>query len=225
MLSTRPTAWVNERSTSLDVYVSSSHQLFLLFTSHIIHSLILLNSVQRENILVKFLNSGIRRNLLLPEMQLAHVWRDVRLRGGARQGVPDLWEVVAKTFDRRLQEEQLRLLVHRRRQVALVAWQRAWEIRNCQEDDGKTFSDQYYKTIFAVIELPYNYSKIFKNEPILASLFIFVFFSHYNFNNTNWKKSRWCAWDLKLGPQDGRRRQSHGAMAATPRFWCIVWDA
>ena len=29
------------------------------------------------------------------------------------------------------------------------------------------------------------------------------------------KKHRWCAWDSNPGPQDGRRRQNHGAMAAT----------
>ena len=28
-------------------------------------------------------------------------------------------------------------------------------------------------------------------------------------------KRRWCAWDLNLGPQDGRHRRNHGAMAAT----------
>ena len=26
---------------------------------------------------------------------------------------------------------------------------------------------------------------------------------------------RWCSWDSKAGPQDGRCRQNHGAMAAT----------
>ena len=43
----------------------------------------------------------------------------------------------------------------------------------------------------------------------------FSFFSGYNFNNTNWKKCRWCAWDSNPGPQDGRRRRNHGAMVAT----------
>ena len=43
---------------------------------------------------------------------------------------------------------------------------------------------------------------------------LFSFFSRYNFN-TNWKKRRWCAWDSNPGPQDGRRRRNHGAMAAT----------
>ena len=55
----------------------------------------------------------------------------------------------------------------------------------------------------------------FKNGPIPASFCLFLFFSCSNFN-TNWKKHRWCAWDSKPGPQDGRCRQNHGAMAATP---------
>ena len=29
------------------------------------------------------------------------------------------------------------------------------------------------------------------------------------------KKHRWCAWDSNPGPQDGRRRRNHRAMAAT----------
>ena len=32
---------------------------------------------------------------------------------------------------------------------------------------------------------------------------------------TNWKKRRWSAWDSNPGPQNGRRRRNHGAMAAT----------
>ena len=43
---------------------------------------------------------------------------------------------------------------------------------------------------------------------------LFLLFSCYNFN-TNWKKHRWCAWDLNPGPQDGSCRRNHGAMAAT----------
>ena len=39
-------------------------------------------------------------------------------------------------------------------------------------------------------------------------------FSHYNFNTANLKKCRRCARDSNLQPQDGRRRQYHGAMAA-----------
>ena len=50
--------------------------------------------------------------------------------------------------------------------------------------------------------------------------FIFVHFSFqyqlYSFNNTNWKKHRWCAWDSSPGPQDCRHRRNHGAMAAAP---------
>ena len=52
-----------------------------------------------------------------------------------------------------------------------------------------------------------------KNGPIPASFCLFSSFSHYNFNNTNWKKRSWCAWDSNTGQQDGRRRQNHGAMA------------
>ena len=53
--------------------------------------------------------------------------------------------------------------------------------------------------------------KMGQSRPLFC---LFLFFSRYNFN-TNWKKRRWCAWDLNLGPQDGRHRQNHGAMAAT----------
>ena len=46
-------------------------------------------------------------------------------------------------------------------------------------------------------------------------LFLFIF---VNFLDTisikNGKKHSWCAWDSNPGPQDGRRRQNHGAMAA-----------
>ena len=41
---------------------------------------------------------------------------------------------------------------------------------------------------------------VLKNGPIPASFCLFSFFS-YNFN-TNWKKRRWCAWDLNPGPQE-----------------------
>ena len=47
----------------------------------------------------------------------------------------------------------------------------------------------------------------------LASFCLFSSFSHYNFNNTNWKKCRWCGWDLNLRLQDCGRKRSHGAIA------------
>ena len=59
-----------------------------------------------------------------------------------------------------------------------------------------------------------------KNGPIPASFCLFLSFSHYNFNNR--KKHRWCAWDLNPGPQDGRRRRNHRAMAATPWLWFLI---
>ena len=49
-----------------------------------------------------------------------------------------------------------------------------------------------------------------KSGPIPASFCLFSLFSQYNFNNTYWKKRRWCGWDLNPGPQDGRRRQNYG---------------
>ena len=57
----------------------------------------------------------------------------------------------------------------------------------------------------------------FKNGPITASFCLFSFFSNYN--NINWKKHWWCAWDSNLRPQDGRCRWNHGAMAATQHLY------
>ena len=57
-----------------------------------------------------------------------------------------------------------------------------------------------------------------KNGPYPASFCLFLSFSHYNFNNTNWKKCRWCAQDSNLRPQDGRHRRYHGAMAAAQQI-------
>ena len=68
-----------------------------------------------------------------------------------------------------------------------------------------------------------------KNGPIPASfLFIFVLFTFqfkwqiYNLNNINWKKRRWCAWDSNPGPQDGRCRQIHWAMAAPLILYSLI---
>ena len=65
----------------------------------------------------------------------------------------------------------------------------------------------------------------YKNGPIPASFCLFSLFSHYNFNKTNWKKRRWCVWDLNPGPQDGRRRQNHRAMAATQTIVILLSSA
>ena len=48
-------------------------------------------------------------------------------------------------------------------------------------------------------------------NPGLFFCFIFVFSTCYNLN---WKKHRWCAWDLNPGRQDGRREWIHWATAA-----------
>ena len=57
----------------------------------------------------------------------------------------------------------------------------------------------------------------FKNGPIPVSFCLFPPISLYNFNNTNWKKLRLCAWDSNPRPQDGKRRWIHGAMVAAKR--------
>ena len=57
----------------------------------------------------------------------------------------------------------------------------------------------------------------FKNGPIPVSFCLFPPISLYNFNNTNWKKWRLCAWDSNPRPQDGKRRWIHGAMVAAKR--------
>ena len=61
----------------------------------------------------------------------------------------------------------------------------------------------------------YTDGELKKNGPIPASFCLFSLFSRNNFINTNWKKRRWSAWESNPGPQNGRRRRNHGAMAAT----------
>ena len=65
---------------------------------------------------------------------------------------------------------------------------------------------------------------ILKYGPIPASFCLFSFFSYSNnnFNNVNWRKRRWCAWDSNPGPQDGRQRRNHGAMAAAPTYLSLA---
>ena len=56
--------------------------------------------------------------------------------------------------------------------------------------------------------------KMGQSRPLF--LFIFVFSTCYNLNS-NWKKRRWCAWDLNPGRQDGRHKRIHWATAAPQR--------
>ena len=61
----------------------------------------------------------------------------------------------------------------------------------------------------------FKFSFFFKKMGQSRPLFcLFLSSSHYNFNNTNWKKHRWCAGDLNPCSHDGRRWQYHGAMSA-----------
>ena len=62
--------------------------------------------------------------------------------------------------------------------------------------------------------------KCFLNGPIPTPFCLFSSVSLYNSNDTKWKKRRWCAWDSNPGPQDGRRRQNHRAVAKKlPEDW------
>ena len=66
-----------------------------------------------------------------------------------------------------------------------------------------------------------KYLFFFKKMGQSRPLFLFSFISHYNFN-TNWIKHRWCAWDSNPQLQNGRRRQNHGAMAATLKYLFLL---
>ena len=78
------------------------------------------------------------------------------------------------------------------------------------------FSENSPSYVTEVFKLVIVKSFFFKYGPIPASFsFIFVLFTlQFNYKL---KKHRWSAWDLNPGPQDGRRRQNHGAMAATKK--------
>ena len=58
-----------------------------------------------------------------------------------------------------------------------------------------------------------------KIGPTPASFCSFSSFSHYNFNNTNWKKLRWCVWDSN--PRQTKQR-SYGAARVTTNFYARV---
>ena len=72
----------------------------------------------------------------------------------------------------------------------------------------------------------YLIKKHFFKKWAKPGLFSFILsFSHYNLNNTNWKKRRWFAWDTNPGPQDGWHRRNDGAMADSTIkniFNCII---
>ena len=82
----------------------------------------------------------------------------------------------------------------------------SWQ-SSCFQHSGTGFKSSHHQFLWDIF--------FKKNGPIPASFCLFSLFSRYNFNNTNWKKRRWCAWDSNPGPQDGRCRRKQGAMAAT----------
>ena len=71
-----------------------------------------------------------------------------------------------------------------------------------------------FTLIGLVLEPDLYFFKMGQSRPLFR---LFSSFSHsnYNSNNTYWKKRCQCARTSNLGPQDGRRRQNHRAIAAT----------
>ena len=62
---------------------------------------------------------------------------------------------------------------------------------------------------------------ILKNRAKTASFCVISYLSQCNYKYNakfeyQWKKCRWCAWNLTLGLQDGRFRRSHYAIVAGP---------
>ena len=88
------------------------------------------------------------------------------------------------------------------------------------------FDAHYFQCLhLKIVQLAKNrrmffFKKMGQSRPLFC---LFSFFSSYNFNNTNWKKLWWCAWDLNPGPQAVRRWRNHGAMAAT--HLAHVWSS
>ena len=73
-----------------------------------------------------------------------------------------------------------------------------------------------YHELFTVCNGPI----LFLNGPNPASFCLFSTFSQHNdkYNTKfDYKKHRWCAWESNPGPQDGRHRWIHWAIAVPKR--------
>ena len=65
-----------------------------------------------------------------------------------------------------------------------------------------------------------------QSRPLLRLFSSFSYSNiNYNFNNTNWKTGRWCAWDSNLGPLHGRCRWYYGADAATHVYLSLCFES
>ena len=85
------------------------------------------------------------------------------------------------------------------------------------------------KWVCIITDWPHSYHELFTvcNGPILflngpnpASFCLFSTFSQHNdkYNTKfDYKKHRWCAWESNPGPQDGRHRWIHWAIAVPKR--------
>ena len=80
-------------------------------------------------------------------------------------------------------------------------------------------SYSYNQNICSVSKL-----SLIKYGPIRTSfrlIFVLSSYQHqkqFQFQHFKSKKHTWCAWDINLGLQDGRRRWNHWAMAAAPKW-------
>ena len=95
----------------------------------------------------------------------------------------------------------------------------------CEEESNRTIKT-FVRIIISGRFNATNLTKSFLYGPNPAS---FWFSSFSQNNNRYWqyiiwlKNHRWCAWDLNLGPQDGRRRWIHWTMVAPFLFTkCIL---
>ena len=95
-------------------------------------------------------------------------------------------------------------------------------LRSARSPDGllstppERFTSAVDKTRLFTRFVHENNFVLFLNGPSRPLFCLFSSFSHYNFNDTNWKKHRWCVWDSNPLLQYGRHRQYHRAMAAAP---------
>ena len=95
----------------------------------------------------------------------------------------------------------------------------------CEEESNRTIKT-FVRIIISGRFNATNLTKSFLYGPNPAS---FWFSSFSQNNNRYWqyiiwlKNHRWCAWDLNLGPQDGRRRWIHWTMAVLS-FVCKMYS-
>ena len=121
--------------------------------------------------------------------------------------VPLSMPLLFKMFTAELLHRDIKIFTSRQTQMYQNNKKRGQIV--CKVQKCSTFGNDlaYAKKTMALL----SYDGIL-SEKKPPSLNWFVYY--YKFNKTKWKKRRWCAWDLNPGPQDGRCRWNHRAMAA-----------